>query len=527
MNPNYDVAIVGGGLAGLSLARQLLLDMPDLNLAVVEKSSFPLPEAALKVGESTVEVGAQYLANKLGLLDHIQSDQLPKYGLRFFFGQGNNHSIETRLELGVSRLFETPSYQFDRGRLENHLAQLVQSMGVDLIAKAAVSDLEVRSEGDHVITLKQAGLTRSIEARWLVDASGRAGLLKRKLGWSQTNDHNVNAVWFRVGHHVKIDDWSRDHEWRQRLDEPGKRWLSTNHLMGPGYWVWLIPLASGCTSIGIVADGEMHDLRTLNSYAKSMAWLKRFEPQCAAELTGSEPLDFLALKHFSHHARRVFSSQRIAVSGEAGAFLDPFYSPGTDFIAISNTMIADLIVRDMSGESIMARASIFDQAYLGLIRSTHVIYQNQYPHFGHHRVMPVKIIWDYLVYWSFVAYIHFRDRWTDLSFLSRNRSQFERLSRISDDLQARFKEWSRDSNHSIEARFINQSDLSLLAELNQRLVTSEPNEDIDQQLVNNVSRLEAIAQDIIGFFEQGQVNGPLAELMRQVAVSPQPSSNAP
>ena len=31
--------------------------------------------------------------------------------------------------------------------------------------------------------------------------------------------------------------------------------------------------------------------------------------------------------------------------GEAGAFLDPFYSPGSDFIAISNTLSTDLITR--------------------------------------------------------------------------------------------------------------------------------------------------------------------------------------
>ncbi len=36
-----------------------------------------------------------------------------------------------------------------------------------------------------------------------------------------------------------------------------ERWLSTNHLCGPGYWVWLIPLASGSHSVGIVAD-EKH-----------------------------------------------------------------------------------------------------------------------------------------------------------------------------------------------------------------------------------------------------------------------------
>ena len=46
--------------------------------------------------------------------------------------------------------------------------------------------------------------------------------------------------------------WSDDPDWHSRLAE-GDRSFSTNHLMGEGYWVWLIRLASGATSVGIVA----------------------------------------------------------------------------------------------------------------------------------------------------------------------------------------------------------------------------------------------------------------------------------
>ena len=45
--------------------------------------------------------------------------------------------------------------------------------------------------------------------------------------------------------------------WQARC-EPQARWLSTNHLVGAGYWVWLIPLGSGATSVGIVTDETIH-----------------------------------------------------------------------------------------------------------------------------------------------------------------------------------------------------------------------------------------------------------------------------
>lgn len=90
-------------------------------------------------------------------------------------------------------------------------------------------------------------------ARWVVDASGRNRLLGRQLDLKRANAHQCNAVWLRVATEIDVGRWSDDPEFQGRLVE-GDRAMSTNHLMGQGYWVWLIRLASGATSVGIVAD---------------------------------------------------------------------------------------------------------------------------------------------------------------------------------------------------------------------------------------------------------------------------------
>jgi protoporphyrinogen oxidase len=51
---------MGGGLAGLTLAMQLRLRLPELDVLVLERRSHPVPLATHKVGESTVEIGAHY-----------------------------------------------------------------------------------------------------------------------------------------------------------------------------------------------------------------------------------------------------------------------------------------------------------------------------------------------------------------------------------------------------------------------------------------------------------------------------------
>ena len=94
MENHYDVTILGGGLAGLTLSLQLKQEKPDIKVLVLEKREDAAPEAAFKVGESSVELGTHYMREVLNLKDYLDSDQLPKHGLRFFLYP--KHKGETR-----------------------------------------------------------------------------------------------------------------------------------------------------------------------------------------------------------------------------------------------------------------------------------------------------------------------------------------------------------------------------------------------------------------------------------------------
>src|SRR5690606_34333947 len=114
-------------------------------------------------------------------------------------------------------------------------------------------------------------------------------------------------------------------------------------------------------SLGIVCDGRMHPLDTMNTHAKAMEWLRRHQPRVARALDDPKHVvkDFRFLRHFSHGGKQVFG-ERWALAGEAGPFLDPFYSPGSDFIAIGNTFIADLVARDRAGQPHAPHASVYE-----------------------------------------------------------------------------------------------------------------------------------------------------------------------
>jgi flavin-dependent dehydrogenase len=133
------------------------------------------------------------------------------------------------------------------------LIQRCQKLGIDFQDSCKIKDFTL-GKNDHQIKLLKNDQEISLRSKWLIDASGRMSLLKRKLKLAKPAYHDVNASWFRINHQFKVDDWASDQGWQDRVQKP--RWLSTNHLLGKGYWVWIIPLASGATSIGIVADNR-------------------------------------------------------------------------------------------------------------------------------------------------------------------------------------------------------------------------------------------------------------------------------
>lgn len=259
----YDVVVMGGGLAGLCLSIQLKRTNPRLKILVAERAPHPPPDAAFKVGESTIEGAGHYFRNVLGLEDYVESQHLIKPGLRFYFSHDDNRDITRRVELGDSTLPTWLAYQIDRGRFEAKLAEYAQEHGVEFLDECRVKSVEIGTPW-HAVNLLRDETEWTVYARWIADASGRTGLLKRKLQLAEDVAHRtINAAWFRIQGKIDIGTWNADESWQRRVDEPQYRWLSTNHLMGDGYWVWLIPLGSEYTSIGIVADQRCHPLEWL------------------------------------------------------------------------------------------------------------------------------------------------------------------------------------------------------------------------------------------------------------------------
>ena len=503
---SHDVVIMGGGLAGLTLALQLRQRLPGLDVLVLERRPHPVPHACHKVGESSVEIGAHYFERTLGLRDHLQSAQLRKFGFRFFFSEGRR-DLNRVTELGASRPLPVPSYQLDRGIFENFLAEECTRRGVRFVDHALIRELQLAEGGaPHRVRWQRPGEPeRTTESRWVIDACGRAGIIKRQLGLGMDNAHAAHAVWFRIAERIAIDDWFDDPAWRARCDTP-TRWLSTNHLCGAGYWVWLIPLASGSHSVGIVADPRFHPLECMNTFERAMEWIAEFQPALFDDLDGKRDKlqDFAFFKRFSHDCRQVFSADRWALAGESGRFLDPFYSPGSDFIAIGNTYITDLVARDHAGLRLGAHTQLYEQIFRSFYDSTLALYTDQYGLFGDPEVLPAKVIWDYTYYWGVLAQLFCHERLTDLAALSNLRDELKQCQALNVAVQDFLREWGRVGARRNAPVMLDQAAMPWFVELNGSLLEGTDDAGFRARLRANVTRLHALAAEIA---ERGAADG--------------------
>ncbi len=511
----YDVVVCGGGLAGLTLARQLRLQMPELSVLALDKTPRPLPEAGFKVGESTVIIGAAYLQQIVKLGDYLARSHIQKLGLRYFFpalGRGES-SFAKRPEMGRANYDpRTTEWQIDRGIFENDLRRMVEEEnGVELLEGASVTAIDLScAKEPHRIRFKLAGEGGSVRASWVIDATGRRRLLRQKLRLSRkTQGLQCSAAWFRIKGRVDVSDLvpASEERWHARVpgnhpqDESYGRYNSTNHLLGKGYWVWLIPLSSGYTSIGIVALEEVHPCSSYNTYERASQWLRAHEPELARLLADDQPLDFLVRKNYSYSTERVLSADRWACTGDSGAFPDPFYSPGADSIAFTNCMICEMIAQDRLGKLSAEMCDQLNGEYLSWVdKTTHNIHSG-YSLWGDPVVGALKIIWDLNNFWlsgpRFYSMLYqpgFSEKragWIDAEL----GKQLARMLELRKVVLRFFHDWigRRPGRASFDwidyfgdLDFIHQGALTI----------STPKENPRQDLLSGCRRLEEIAQSL-------------------------------
>ncbi|MEO8586408.1 MAG: tryptophan 7-halogenase, partial [Acidobacteriota bacterium] len=296
-----------------------------------------------------------FLTRELKIHDHLSREQLPKQAFRYWFNNEKVTCLREASETGPTQLARTPSFQIDRSKLDEYVLSLAAKEGAEVWRPAKVVDVALNGDAGNTLTVEKSDGTRAaVTCKWVVDATGRQAMLARKRGGvTPIQSHPTSAIWVRYrgvkdmdGPEVVGTD-SADPFHRAVI---APRRLATNHFTGWGYWIWFIPLQGGETSVGLVWDTRLVQPEGATPLEKLTRFLDA-NPLTKELLTHAEPID-ADCHQYGHLPYFVdsFIGPGWTCVGDAGGFLDPFYSPGLDQMSFSVYSRVRLVERALRGE---------------------------------------------------------------------------------------------------------------------------------------------------------------------------------
>ncbi|KAJ4483597.1 hypothetical protein J3R30DRAFT_1806921 [Lentinula aciculospora] len=364
-----DVLIVGGGPSGSYAASVLALE--GISVTILEATKFP----RYHIGESLLPSVRNYL-RFIGAEEKVAMHgftRKPGGAIRF------NHNKQEAYTDFVAIGQKNSSWNVVRSEFDDLLLKHARSCGASVFeqtkATAVNFERDVGSEIKKPVSVSWA-LTLPVKGqamketsdtvirgttsfKYLIDTSGRAGLMSTKY---LNNRHFNQALkniaiwgyWENVGSYGIGTSREGAPYFEALLDESG--------------WAWFIPINNGTTSIGFCRNEKMHrDEKELAATVPSGLSL----PNIARSTTAIRYLTMLSLapgivklitaqgsfvestgvksaSDYSYSAPS-YAGPGFRIAGDAGAFIDPFFSSGVHLAMTSALSAATSVCASIKG----------------------------------------------------------------------------------------------------------------------------------------------------------------------------------
>ena len=294
----YDVAIIGGGPAGSTAAA--LLARAGRRVIVFEREKFP----RFHIGESLLPFSMKAFS-RLGLHEKfLRAGFIKKFGgeivgacsetgTKFYFKDGYRSQTDH-------------AYQVTRGDFDKVLLDHAAECGAEVQEQTSVDRVQF-SKDDVELTVKCNGSSRSIRARYLIDASGRASVLGRQFKIKKTYNHLQKLSIF--AHY--------DGVWRAN----GIDGTLTVLIRAIDRWFWLIPLSAEDFLEQALGEQPIIAKRMTNARRVSQVYVEA---------------------DFSYRSARLHGD-RWLLAGDAAGFIDPIFSSGVFLAVFSGERCADVL----------------------------------------------------------------------------------------------------------------------------------------------------------------------------------------
>ncbi|KAJ6549698.1 FAD/NAD-P-binding domain-containing protein [Mycena capillaripes] len=324
-----DILVIGGGPAGAYTAAALARE--GFQVTLLEKENFP----RYHIGETTP-------ASMRAFLRFIDAeDKVEKFGFTLKVGAAmklNQHKRE-----GYTDFLPRggTSWSFTRADFDDIILKHAAENGASVYEGVRVTEIKFSSENPDkptAVQWKSDQGTGEIKFSWLVDASGRNGIMSTRY---LKNRHFSKSP--ALKNIASWGYWAGADMYAPGTDRENAPWFEA--LTDETGWAWFIPLHNGTVSVGVVvSDASNRVKKSQHPDAKALYLSQLQLTPGLVNLLGDARLvsDIKTGSDYSYYASdNKYAGPNYRVVGDAGVDIeiDPLFSSGVH-IAFTNALTA-------------------------------------------------------------------------------------------------------------------------------------------------------------------------------------------
>jgi flavin-dependent dehydrogenase len=305
------IVVIGAGPAGCAAARLLASWGHDVIVLARRASG----DRAL--GES-LPPSCVTLLERIGITGLDAAGFMRSTGNTVRWGSGDE-----RVEQFAAGLH---GYQVDRAAFDAFLAREATAAGADVRLGANVTAIR-RTDG-AVIEYERDGKPESIGADWILDCSGRTGVVARD-GWRVPEQAaRTTAI---------VGVWDRDDEWA--MPHPSHTLVEST---GDG-WAWSVPVSRRRRFVTLMVDPTITLVANREGLERAYHEQLSRTRSLAALVVGAQRVGPVFARDASPYSARIYGERGTLLVGDAASFVDPLSSFGIKK-ALASAWLASVVV---------------------------------------------------------------------------------------------------------------------------------------------------------------------------------------